>query len=144
VSLVCMAGIYLYLYHTRLGIATRAIMGNREEAQSSGINVHRVSALAFGIGLGLAAIAGVLTPFMLGAIYPTMGVDLTITAFAIIVIGSLGNPLGTILGGIIYGLSMMLMETYLPSWSSMIPYVLLILILLVRPSGLLGRRTRNA
>jgi branched-chain amino acid transport system permease protein len=144
VSLVCMVGIYLYLYHTRLGIVTRAIMGNREEAQSSGINVHWVSALAFGIGLGLAAIAGVLTPFMLGAIYPTMGVDLTITAFAIIVIGSLGNPLGTILGGIIYGLSMMLMETYLPSWSSMIPYVLLILILLVRPSGLLGRRTRNA
>jgi branched-chain amino acid transport system permease protein len=144
VSLACMLGMYLYLYRTRLGIATRAVMGNREEAQSSGINVHRVSAIAFGIGLGLAAVAGVLTPFMLGAIYPTMGIELTITAFAIIVIGSLGNPLGTLLGGIIYGISTMFMQTYLSSWSSMIPYALLIMILLIRPSGLLGRRTRHA
>ena len=144
VSVVAMAFMYWYLYHTRIGIATRAVMGSREEAQSSGINVHRVSALAFGIGLGLATVAGAMSPFMLGGIFPTMGVDLTAMSFAIIVIGSLGNPLGTILGGLVYGISLMLMQTYLPSWSSMVPYLLLIIILLVRPSGLLGRSVRNA
>ncbi|RIV26741.1 branched-chain amino acid ABC transporter permease [Alicyclobacillaceae bacterium I2511] len=144
VSVAAMVFMYVYLYHTRIGIATRAVMGSREEAQSSGIHVHRVSALAFGIGLGLAAVAGGMSPFMLGGIFPTMGVDLTAMSFAIIVIGSLGNPLGTILGGLVYGISLMLMQTYLPSWSSMVPYLLLIIILLVRPSGLLGRRVRHA
>lgn len=144
VSLIAIAFMYWFLYQTKLGIATRAVMGSREESMSSGINVHRVSAIAFGIGLGLAVVAGAMTPFMLGGIFPTMGVDLTATSFAIIVIGSLGNPLGTILGGLIYGISLMLMETYLSSWASMVPYLLLIIILLVRPSGLLGRRVRNA
>ncbi|PWI57807.1 branched-chain amino acid ABC transporter permease [Sulfoacidibacillus thermotolerans] len=144
ISLLAMAFMYGYLYHTKIGIATRAIMGHRTEAMSSGINVHRVSAIAFAIGIALAITAGSMTPFVLGGIYPSMGVDLTTTSFAVIVIGSLGNPLGTILGGLIYGICLMLMQTYLPSWSSLVPYLLLILILLFRPSGLLGRRERNA
>ncbi len=144
ISLIAMAFMYVYLYHTKIGIATRAIMGNRTETVSSGINVHRVSAIAFAIGISLAITAGSMTPFILGGIYPSMGVDLTTTSFAVIVIGSLGNPLGTILGGLIYGICLMLMETYLPSWSSLVPYLLLILILLIRPKGLLGRRERNA
>jgi len=71
-------------------------------------------------------------------------VPLTITAFAVIVIGSLGQPLGTVLGGIIYGVGLMLMQTYLSSWSNLLPYLLLILILLVRPTGLLGKKVRRA
>ena len=106
--------------------------------------MHRVSAIAFGIGIALAAIAGVFAPFMLGTITPAMGVETTITSFAVIVIGSLGNPLGTVLGGIIYGVSYMLMQTYLSSWANLLPYLLLIAILLVRPSGLLGRQVRRA
>src|SRR5208283_660133 len=84
--------VYVYLYQTRLGYLTRAVMDNREEAIATGINVHRVSAVAFGIGLGLAAVAGVFAPFMLGSITPAMGGEVTVTAFAVIVIGSLGNP----------------------------------------------------
>jgi len=57
------------------------------------INVHRISALAFGIGIGLAAVAGVFAPLMLGSITPAMGGEVTVTAFAVIIIGSLGNPL---------------------------------------------------
>jgi len=136
--------VYVYLYRTRLGYLTRAVMVNREEAIASGINVNRVSAVAFGIGLGLAAAAGVFAPFMLGSITPAMGVDVTVTAFAVIVIGSLGNPLGTILGGILYGISYIFMQTYYSSWANLLPYVLLIAVLLVRPSGLLGRRVRRA
>ncbi len=97
--------VYIYLYQTRLGYLTRAVMDNRDEAIATGIDVHRVSALAFGIGLGLAAVAGVFAPFMLGSITPAMGAEITVTAFAVIVIGSLGNPLGTVLGGIVYGIS---------------------------------------
>jgi branched-chain amino acid transport system permease protein len=136
--------VYVYLYQTRLGYLTRAVMDNREEAVAAGIDVHRVSAIAFGIGLGLAAVAGVFAPFMLGSITPAMGAEITITAFAVIVIGSLGNPLGTVLGGVIYGVSYMLMQSYFSSWANLLPYVLLIAILLVRPSGLLGRRVRRA
>ena len=144
VSGCAVLGVYLYLYQSRLGYLTRAVMDNREEAIATGIDVHRISAVAFGIGLGLAAAAGVFAPFMLGSITPAMGADVTVTAFAVIVIGSLGNPLGTVLGGIIYGISYMLMQSYYSSWANLLPYVLLIAILLVRPSGLLGRRVRRA
>jgi len=136
--------VYVYLYQTRLGYLTRAVMVHREEALASGIDVHRVSAIAFGIGLGLAAVAGVFAPFMLGSITPAMGVDVTVTSFTVIVIGSLGNPLGTVLGGLIYGVSYMFMQSYYSSWANLLPYLLLIAILLVRPSGLLGRRVRHA
>jgi branched-chain amino acid transport system permease protein len=136
--------VYVYLYRTRLGYLTRAVMDNREEAVATGINVHRISALAFGIGIGLAAIAGVFAPFMLGSITPAMGGEVTVTAFAVIIIGSLGNPVGTVLGGVIYGVSYMLMQSYYSSWANLLPYVLLIAILLVRPSGLLGRQVRRA
>ena len=136
--------VYVYLYRTRLGYLTRAVMDNRDEAIATGINVHHVSAVAFGIGLGLAAAAGVFAPFMLGSITPAMGGEVTVTAFAVIVIGSLGNPLGTVLGGIVYGISYMFMQSFYSSWANLLPYVLLIAILLVRPSGLLGRRVRRA
>lgn len=144
VSLLAIGIVYGYLYGTRLGYATRAIMGDREEAASSGVPVHRVSALAFGIGLSMAAVSGALSPLMLGSIFPTMGLGLTVTAFAVIVIGSLGNPLGTVLGGLVYGVSLLLMQTYFSSWSNLVPYLLLIVILLVKPSGLLGKGMRRA
>lgn len=144
VSLAAIVLVYFYLYHTRLGRATRAVMASRDEAASTGINVRNVSAAALGVGIALAAVAGAFSPFMLGSVEPDMGVRITTISFAVIVIGSLGNPLGTVLGGMVYGLGLMLMETYYSSWSNLLPYVLLILILLVRPSGLLGKRVRLA
>jgi branched-chain amino acid transport system permease protein len=144
ISGIAVLFIYFYLYYTRKGYLTRAVMAHREEAVASGINVNRVSAIAFGIGLGLAAVAGTFAPFIFGSITPAMGVDITITSFTVIVVGSLGNPLGTVLGGILYGLSLMFMQTYFSSWANLLPYLLLIFILLVRPSGLFGRKLRNA
>jgi len=144
VSLIAILLVYVYLYRTRLGTLTRAVMSRRDEAVATGINVDRVSAAAFGIGLGLAALAGVFAPFMFGSVTPAFGADATVTSFAIVVLGSLGNPLGTALGGIVYGICYMLVQTYLSSWADLLPYVLLILILLLRPSGLLGRRVRVA
>lgn len=143
-SLIIIGIVYYYLYHTRLGYATRAIMSSHDEASSVGINVHRISAIAMGLGLSLAAIAGVLTPFMLGSIDPNMGTSLTTTSFAIVIIGSLGNPIGTILGGLIYGIAIMFMQTYFSSWTNLLPYLILIAIVLIKPSGLLGKKVRNA
>jgi branched-chain amino acid transport system permease protein len=136
--------VYLYLYRTRLGYLTRAVMVHREEAVSTGIDVHRISAIAFGIGIAVAAVAGIFAPFMQGSVTPAMGGHVTVTSFAVIVIGSLGNPLGTVLGGLVYGISYMLMQSYFAEWAEILPYLLLIAILLVRPSGLLGRKVRHA
>ncbi|MDE2583144.1 MAG: branched-chain amino acid ABC transporter permease, partial [Rhodospirillales bacterium] len=144
VSAVAVLCVYLYLYRTRLGTLTRAVMVSRDEALATGIDVHRVSAIAFGISLALAGIAGVFAPFMLGSITPNIGVDLNITAFAVIVVGTLGNPLGTVVGGVVYGVSLMLMQTYFSSWANLLPNLLLIGVLLVRPEGLFGRRVRRA
>ncbi|TAL52809.1 branched-chain amino acid ABC transporter permease [Pandoraea sp.] len=144
VSAVAVGCLYLYLYRTRLGRLTRAVMVHRDEALATGIDVNRVSAIAFGVGLALAAVGGVFAPFMLGSFGPAMGVDINIQSFAVIVIGSLGSPMGTVLGGLIYGVSEMLMQTYFSSWAGLLPYVLLILILLIRPSGLLGKKVRSA
>jgi branched-chain amino acid transport system permease protein len=149
---VCRAGasaaavllVYLYLYRTRMGTLTRAVMVSREESLATGIDVHRVSALAFGIGIALAGISGVFAPFMLGSVSPAIGADINIAAFAVIVVGTLGNPIGTVLGGIVYGVSLLLMQTYLSSWANLLPNLLLIGVLLIRPEGLLGRQVRRA
>jgi branched-chain amino acid transport system permease protein len=143
-SLVAIVLVYLYLYRSRLGTLTRAVMSRRDEALATGIDVDRISAAAFGIGLGLAAVSGVFAPFMFGSFTPAFGVDATVTSFVVVVLGSLGNPLGTALGGVVYGVSYMFVQTYLSSWADLLPYVLLIAILLLRPSGLLGRRVRVA
>ena len=144
VSAVCVLGVYLYLYRTLLGTLTRAVMVSRNEAVASGIDVDRVCAVAFGVGIGLAGVAGVFAPFMFGSVTPAMGDAVNIAAFAVIVVGTLGNPLGTVLGGAIYGVSLLLMQTYYSSWANLLPNLLLVAVLLVRPSGLLGRATRNA
>jgi branched-chain amino acid transport system permease protein len=144
VSAVAVLLVYLYLYRTRLGTFTRAVMVSRDESLATGIDVHRVSAIAFGIGIALAGIAGVFAPFMLGSVTPAVGVSINLAAFAVIVVGTLGNPLGTVLGGMVYGVSLMLMQTYLSSWANLLPNLLLIGVLLIRPEGLLGRQVRRA
>ena len=144
VSGVAVLLVYLYLYRTTLGTLTRAVMVSRAEAVATGIDVDRVCALAFGLGIGLAGVAGVFAPFMFGSVTPAMGDGVNIAAFAVIVVGTLGNPLGTVLGGAVYGVSLMLMQTYLSSWANLLPNLLLIAVLLLRPSGLLGRRVRSA
>lgn len=143
VSVAAIVGLYLYFSRTKLGYATRAVMSSREEALATGINVNRVSAIAFVAGLALAAIAGVFLPYLLGSVSPDLGNELTTTSFAIVIIGSLGNPLGTVIGGLVFGLGTMLMQTYYSSWSNLVPYALLLIIVLIRPSGLLGKAVRH-
>ncbi|MDE1956737.1 MAG: branched-chain amino acid ABC transporter permease, partial [Betaproteobacteria bacterium] len=144
VSVGALAVLWAYFSHSRLGYATRAVMANREEAVATGIDVRKVSTIAFVAGLALAGMAGVFVPYLLGSVSPDLGDGLTTTAFAIVIIGSLGNPLGTIVGGLVFGLGTMLMQTYYSSWSNVVPYALLLIIVLIRPSGLLGKAVRLA
>ncbi len=143
-AVAAMLLLWLYFSRTRLGYATRAIMADRDEALATGIDVRRVSAIAFVAGLALAGIAGVFVPYLLGSVSPDMGDGLTTTAFAIVIIGSLGNPLATVVGGLVFGLGTMLMQTYYASWSNVVPYALLLVIVLLRPSGLFGKAVRLA
>ncbi len=146
VSVACIVAfvlIYVYFFYTKLGYATRAIMANRHEALVSGIDVNKVSAIAFGVGIAAASLAGVMGFFMIGAAFPSMGTDLTTISFTIIVLGALGNPLGTVIGGLIYGVAIMLMQTYFSSWTNVLPYLLLIFVILIKPEGLLGKAVRN-
>ena len=142
-SIAAIVALWLYFTRTKLGYATRAIMANRDEALATGISVNKVSALAFVAGLALAGIAGVFLPYLLSSVSPDQGSELTTTSFAIVIIGSLGNPLGTVIGGLVFGLGTMLMQTYYSSWSNLVPYVLLLVIVLIRPTGLLGKAVRS-
>lgn len=136
--------VFLYLYKTRLGYATRAVMSNRGEAASVGINVSRISAINFAIGIGLAAVPGSLVTFIYGNLAPSSGLELTIIAFAVVIMGSMGKPMGALVGGVIYGVATALMQIYFSSWSAFFPNAVLLIIMLVRPAGLLGRNLREA
>jgi branched-chain amino acid transport system permease protein len=140
ISAVAILVVFGYLQFTRFGYGTRAVMSDRHEAASVGVNVGRVSAINFGIGIALAALPGCFSSYIVGSITPDIGVQLTVIAFTVIVIGALERPVGSVVGGIIFGLATTFMQTYLPSWTNLMPNVLLIVVMLLRPSGLIGRR----
>lgn len=144
VSIPALVVLFAYLYRTRLGLATRAVMADEMEAAASGIRIRMVAASAFAIGVAFAVAAGALGIFMLGGVDPTTGSTLTVTAFTVIIIGSLGNPAGTAVGGLLYGLVLSFTEAFASEWSGLVPFALLLAVVLVRPSGLLGRSARSA
>lgn len=130
---------WLLLRRTRLGLAWRATSQDRETAQALGINSGRVIASIFLIGYALAAVGGMLLGVTYNSVYPTMGDIPAYKMLAIIVLGGLGNPLGTVLAAMLIGL----LETFLVAYFGFvlprdaIAFIALILILLVRPQGLL-------
>ena len=142
-SLLALVVLYAYLYRTRLGLVTRAVMVDEGEATASGVRVRLVATSAFMIGVAFAASAGALAAFILGGIDPTSGSALTLTAFTVIIIGSLGNPLGTAVGGVLYGLASSMTQAYATQWTGMVPYALLLIVVLLKPSGLFGGKVRT-
>jgi branched-chain amino acid transport system permease protein len=144
VAVLVLVALFVYLYGTRAGRATRAVMSNALEAAAVGIDVRAISVLTFGVGTFLAAAAGVLGVFLLGGVNPAEGVGITVTAFAVIVLGGLGNPAGTVLGGLLFGVATQVTQTYASTWSGLVPYGLLLVVMLLRPTGLLSRRARVA
>ena len=140
VALAVAAMLYGFLFRTRLGKSIRAVANNRSAAELMGIDSRRMLALSFGIGTSLAMVSGgllsTLFPFN-----PLSGAGYEVKSFVIVVLGGLGNPTGALLGGIVIGLLEGVTTVFIPvSWVPVLEYVIFILILLVRPSGLLGSR----
>ncbi|HZP39529.1 MAG TPA: branched-chain amino acid ABC transporter permease [Methylomirabilota bacterium] len=131
---------FVFLRSTRLGKAIRAVSQSREVAQVCGIDVQRIHLLAFGLGTALAAAGGTLVAVMV-AIQPEMGQVYTFKSFLVIVLGGAGNYPGALLGGLFLGLVEQLSSLFLTAQvNEAVAYVLLVLVLLVRPTGLLRGR----
>ncbi|MBI4247181.1 MAG: branched-chain amino acid ABC transporter permease, partial [Candidatus Rokubacteria bacterium] len=134
------AGAFLFLQKTKLGKAIRATSQSRDVAMVCGINVQRIHLLTFGFASALAAAGGTLLSVIV-AIQPEMGQIWTFKSFLVIVLGGAGNYPGALLGGMLLGLIEQLASLFLPTQlSEAVAYVLLVLVLLVRPTGLLGGR----
>jgi branched-chain amino acid transport system permease protein len=125
---------------TRLGAYLRASTEKPEQTQAFGINVPLLVTLTYGFGVGLAGLAGVLAAPMLQNT-PLMGSNLIITVFAVVVIGGMGSILGAIVTGLTLGLIESVTKVVYPEFSSNIIFLLMALVLLVRPSGLFGKES---
>jgi branched-chain amino acid transport system permease protein len=131
------AGLYLFLERTRFGLVVRAGTNNRDMVELCGINVKRAFTVVFGVGAGMAAVAGVAAGPIF-SVYPDMGTEMIIEAFAVVVIGGLGSFRGSLVGALAVGLLQALGNYFLVNFSSMLVFALMIVVLLVRPHGLLG------
>jgi branched-chain amino acid transport system permease protein len=131
---------FWFLQKTRLGKALRAVSQSREVAQVCGVNVQRIHMLAFGLASALAAAGGTLVAVMV-AIQPEMGQVYTFKSFLVIVLGGAGNYPGALVGGLLLGLVEQLSSLFLTTQvNEAVAYVLLVLVLLVRPTGLFKGR----
>jgi branched-chain amino acid transport system permease protein len=133
---VCMATWFI-IEKTKLGAYLRAATENPQLVQAFGVNVPRMITLTYGFGVGLAALAGV----MAGPIYqvsPQMGADIIIVVFAVVVIGGMGSILGSIITGFGLGIAEGLTKVFYPEASNTVIFIIMALVLLVKPAGLFG------
>ena len=138
-SLIICFGTWFVIERTRLGAYLRAATENPTLVRAFGINVPRMITLTYGFGVALAAFAGV----MAAPIYnvsPNMGSELIIVVFAVVVIGGMGSILGAILTGFGLGVIEGLTKVFFPEASNTVIFVIMAIVLLVRPAGLFGRR----
>jgi len=141
-AVAAVLALYLILTRTRLGLRIRAGTRDLETVAALGINVRRLRMLNFGLGIYLAGLAGVLAAGMLG-LSPTLASSLIMPSFVAIIVGGLGSLVGTLLGGLLIGLASGVTTVFFPSASEAVIYVIMALVLLVRPSGLLGEEGRT-
>lgn len=143
-ALAALALFYLILKKTWIGLALRASAQSRVGVQTAGVNVLRLDQAAFGIGVALAGIAGaLLAPVFL--VFPTNGIVTTVKGFEIIVIGGLGSLPGALIAGIMLGVVESLGTAFISSpYQNAYGFLLVILVLLIRPTGLFGERSREA
>lgn len=139
IAIVLTLAMWLFLLHTRLGRAIRATAQNLVAARLYGVEPRHLYAMTFGIGIGLAGAAGGLYGTV-SQINPYIGATLTAKSFAIAIIGGLDNPLGVIVGGLFLGIIESLAVLYIgATFADVASFGVLVLVLIVRPSGLLGK-----
>ena len=140
VCLVLALGLFLWIERTKFGAIVRAAAEKPEVVEILGIDARRVHMLVFAIGTALAMVAGVLAA-PLYSVYPGMGNGVLIISFVVVVIGGLGSVSGAFWAALLIGLVDSLGQAYLPKISGLMVYLLMALVLLVRPTGLFGQRT---
>ena len=132
---------FAVLRWTRLGMRIRAGAADLETVSVLGVNIQILRSLNFGLGIYMAGLAGVLAAGMLG-LQPTIGSDLIMPSFVAIIIGGLGSLPGTLVGGLVIGVASGVTSVFFPSASEAVIYVIMALVLLVRPRGLFGEEGR--
>jgi branched-chain amino acid transport system permease protein len=141
-SLIILGGVGLFLVRTGAGVAVRAVADNKDLAESSGIDVDRVILITWILGGALAGLSGVYLG-LTEAVQWNMGFRMLLLVFAAVVLGGLGTAFGAMLGGYVVGLSVELSTLWLPTeLKNAVALAALIVMLLVRPQGLLGTRER--
>jgi branched-chain amino acid transport system permease protein len=140
ISIGLMIALFVLLKYTRLGYAIRATSQNRTAAQTVGVNVDRVSTIAFGIGTGLAGASGSLLSFMF-SFTPNSHWDWMTILLALVVLGGLGKLIGAVVGAVLLAVTAAYISSFIgPTWQPLTFYLSLFLILLIRPQGLFGEK----
>lgn len=136
--------LWYILNKTKLGLAWRATANDTEIAKVCGVNTSNAMALSYILGYGFAAAAGIMVGILYNSITPALGEVPSYKMLAIIVLGGLGNPLGTVLAGLIIGFTEVFLSAYtsIPIPKDAIAFVVLIIMLLVKPEGLLGQKNK--
>lgn len=139
VAIFLTLGIYLFLEYSRIGKAIRAVAEHAEVAMICGINVLQIRKITFGLSAAMAAAAGVMLT-MIYSFSPETGADFILKCFAIIIIGGMGNFMGALFGGLLLGLAEAFVGGFATTqWAEAVAYLLLVLVLIIRPTGLMGK-----
>jgi branched-chain amino acid transport system permease protein len=139
-GVVLMAGLQLLVNRTRLGRQMRAVAADREAAEMLGINVNFVITATFFLGSALAGVAGIMGGLLFNQVTSTIGFIAGLKAFSAAVVGGIGSIPGAMLGGLVIGVAESFVTGYISStYSNLIVFGILIVVMLIRPSGLLGR-----
>jgi branched-chain amino acid transport system permease protein len=144
VSVAGLAALSIWLRQSKLGLQMQAVSQNPRGALYTGINVRRVQQIAFLLGIGLAGVAGVLLA-PTTTVTPSMGFPLVVTAFTVVILGGLGSVVGAALGGLVIGILHAVIATYVSvQWTSAAGWMLIIIVLLLRPQGFFGQKPVRA
>jgi branched-chain amino acid transport system permease protein len=143
VTIIFLFGLVYLINHTKSGIAMRAVAKDYETAGIMGVNVNQTISLTFGIGSMLAAVGGIMWALKFPNLLPLMGIMPGLKAFIAAVIGGIGNIKGAMLGGFLLGISEIMLIAFLPEltgYRDAFAFIILIVILLVKPTGILGEK----
>ena len=143
VAISIAALLYAFLKWTKFGCAIRAVSQDREEASLIGVNVNTVGLVTFATGTMLAAIGGMFAA-QITAARPTMGATAEIMGFAVIILGGMGSLGGAIIGAFLLGFVDVFVTSYISGgWGGAVAFIFMIVVILIRPSGLFGKKGRQ-
>ena len=143
ISLLCYVGLYLFLRDTKIGKAIRAFSQDRELAEAMGVRVSTIALMSFGLGVSLAALSGSLLSSVY-SINAATGWNELVIAFVIVTFGGIGSISGSFIGGLVYGVVYAITQYYLPAYSFVIALILIYIVLVNKPTGILGEIIERA